>query len=97
MPNISIGATVQINLKIDSELKKEAQDLYADLGLSLSTAITMFLKKSVMEDGIPFKVQRKEAANKDTLEAIQQIKNGEYKEFDTMEAFKNYLNNKKEH
>ena len=68
-------ATTQINLKIDSELKKKAQDLYADFGLSLSTAITMFLKKSVIENGIPFKVQRKEVINEDTLEAIQQIKN----------------------
>lgn len=70
-------ATSQINTKIDSKLKKEAQDLYSDLGLSLSTAVTMFLKKSVMEDGIPFKVQRKEA-NKETLEALAEIKNGKY-------------------
>lgn len=70
-------ATSQINIKIDSKLKKEAQDLYSDLGLSLSTAVTMFLKKSVMEDGIPFKVQRKEA-NKETLEALAEIKNGKY-------------------
>ena len=86
-------ATTQINLKIDSELKKKAQDLYADFGLSLSTAITMFLKKSVIENGIPFKVQRKEVINEDTLEAIQQIKNGECNEFKTIDEFKDYLNN----
>lgn len=88
-----IMATTQINLKIDSELKKKAQDLYADFGLSLSTAITMFLKKSVIENGIPFKVQRKEVINEDTLEAIQQIKNGECNEFKTIDEFKDYLNN----
>lgn len=85
-------ATTQINLKIDSKLKEEAQDLYADLGLSLSTAITMFLKKSVMEDGIPFKVQRKEVINKDTLEALEEIKNGNYTVVNSEKELWNKLN-----
>ena len=37
-------ATVNTSIKIDEETKKEAQKLFKDLGLSLSTAINIFLK-----------------------------------------------------
>lgn len=47
---------VSTNIKIDSELKKEAQRLFDDLGLNLSTAINMFLKQAVREQAIPFRV-----------------------------------------
>lgn len=47
-------ATVNISIKIDEETKKEAQKLFKDLGLSLSTAINIFLKQAIREKGIPF-------------------------------------------
>lgn len=47
---------VSTNIKIDSELKKEAQRLFDDMGLNLSTAINMFLKQAVREQAIPFRV-----------------------------------------
>jgi addiction module antitoxin, relB/dinJ family len=47
-------ATVNISIKIDEKTKKEAQELFKDLGLSLSTAINIFLKQAIREKGIPF-------------------------------------------
>ena len=47
-------ATVNTSIKIDEKTKKEAQKLFKDLGLSLSTAINIFLKQAVREKGIPF-------------------------------------------
>ena len=47
-------ATVNTSIKIDEETKKEAQKLFKDLGLSLSTAINIFLKQAIREKGIPF-------------------------------------------
>lgn len=47
-------ATVNTSIKIDEEIKKEAQKLFKDLGLSLSTAINIFLKQAIREKGIPF-------------------------------------------
>ena len=47
-------ATVNTSIKIDEETKKEAQELFKDLGLSLSTAINIFLKQAIREKGIPF-------------------------------------------
>lgn len=40
-------ATTNINVKVDEELKKDADKLFCDLGLNMSTAITMFLKSAV--------------------------------------------------
>ena len=47
-------ATVNTSIKIDEKTKKEAQELFKDLGLSLSTAINIFLKQAIREKGIPF-------------------------------------------
>lgn len=51
-------ATTNINVRIDTELKQSAEELFADLGLNMSAAITMFLKSAVNHDGIPFEVKR---------------------------------------
>ena len=37
-------ATANINVRVDENLKKEAEGLFNDLGLNMSSAITMFLK-----------------------------------------------------
>lgn len=51
-------STTNINVRVDSELKQSAEALFTDLGLNMSTAITMFLKTAVSHDGIPFEVKR---------------------------------------
>lgn len=62
-------ATTNVNVKVDEELKKDADKLFPDLGLNMSTAITMFLKSAVNNDGIPFEIKRKEP-NAQTISAI---------------------------
>ncbi len=51
-------ATTNINVRVDSELKKSAEELFDDLGINMSTAITMFLKTAVSHEGIPFDIKR---------------------------------------
>lgn len=51
-------STTNINVRVDSNLKQSAEELFSDLGLNMSTAITMFLKSAVSHDGIPFDVKR---------------------------------------
>jgi len=46
----------QINLRIDDNVKKEAEQACADIGLSMSTAINIYLKKLGREKRIPFEV-----------------------------------------
>lgn len=50
--------TTNINVRVDTELKRSAEELFADLGLNMSSAITMFLRSAVNHDGIPFEVKR---------------------------------------
>lgn len=49
---------VSTNITLDPELKRSAQELYAELGLDLSTAVTIFLKQSLRVGGIPFPTVR---------------------------------------
>lgn len=47
-------ATSIVQFRIDDDLKNEATILYDRLGIDLSTAMRMFLKRSVAVNGIPF-------------------------------------------
>ncbi|MBE6989194.1 MAG: type II toxin-antitoxin system RelB/DinJ family antitoxin [Ruminococcaceae bacterium] len=49
---------VSTNISLDEDLKKEAQALFAEFGLDLTTAITIFLKQSVREGRIPFAIRK---------------------------------------
>ena len=49
---------VSTNISIDAETKAKAQEMLADLGLDLSTAVNIFLKQMLFEGGIPFSITR---------------------------------------
>ncbi len=49
---------VSTNISLDADLKKAGQELYADLGMDLSTAVTIFIKQSLRVQGLPFAVTR---------------------------------------
>ncbi len=51
-------ATTNINVRVDSALKLEAEALFNDLGLNMSSAINMFLRSAINHNGIPFEVKR---------------------------------------
>ena len=58
-----------LQVRIDDELKNQATAIYSELGIDLSTAVRMFLKKSVLVGGIPFDTK----INDSTLKAILAI------------------------
>lgn len=64
--------TTNYTLRIDSDIKNECEEMYSNLGMSLSTAINVFLRKSLRVGGLPFDV-REEAPNKDTLLAMKEL------------------------
>ena len=49
-------AVISTNIKIDSDLKQQAQALFSDLGMNLTTAVNIFLKQAVRERSIPFHI-----------------------------------------
>ena len=57
--------------RMNKELKNQAEELYSELGLTLSAAITLFLKQSVREQAIPFEVKL-QSPNKKTIKAIKE-------------------------
>lgn len=64
-------AKVSTSISIDADIKAQAQELFADFGLDLSTAINIFLRQSVRENCIPFSIQR-EVPNADTVAAMKE-------------------------
>lgn len=59
----------QINIRMDDNLKKQADELFNELGLNMSTAITMFIKQAVMQRRIPFEIAL-DRPDKETLSAM---------------------------
>ena len=49
-------STVPTQVRIDKDLKKQASELFSQLGLDMSSAMNMFLRQCVMRGGIPFEV-----------------------------------------
>ena len=65
-------ATTNVTIRMDEELKKQAEELFADLGLNMTTAFTTFVKQAVREQRIPFIISR-EVPNQETIKAIEEI------------------------
>ncbi|MCI8776354.1 MAG: type II toxin-antitoxin system RelB/DinJ family antitoxin [Oscillospiraceae bacterium] len=66
-------ANTNITIRMDEELKKQAEELFSDLGLNMTTAIIAFTKQAVREQRIPFELTRR-IPNEETLQAIDEVK-----------------------
>jgi len=85
--------TANINVRVDSGLKSQAEMIFNELGLNLSSAITVFLRNAVRFGGIPFDL-RLETPNAVTLQAMQDVsqRKGLHGPFDSLEALMEDLN-----
>ncbi len=64
-------AKVATNISIDQDLKKESMELFADLGMDLSTAVSVFLRQCVRVQGFPFVISR-ETPNSESIAAMNE-------------------------
>lgn len=62
--------TTNLTIRLDSDLKKDCEALYAELGMSLSTAINVFLRQSLRKGGLPFDARLHDQPNRTTIEAM---------------------------
>ncbi len=56
MGDIRMANVVNVNFRMDSDLKKNMESLCGELGMSMTTAFTIFAKKMTREKRIPFEV-----------------------------------------
>lgn len=69
-------ANINITIRIDKELKKEADNLFHELGMSFTTAVTIFAQQAVREQRIPFDIRlRQERAVAATNMEVEKISN----------------------
>lgn len=85
--------SVNVTFRIDENLKTQADSLFADLGMSLSTALNIFLRQSVREQQIPFTISRN-VPNAITRAAMEAAENDEdmYGPFDSVASLMEALN-----
>ena len=65
-------STSLINVRLNAGLKKEAEELFSELGLNMSAAIGIFLRQAVRDQAIPFRVCKYPQPNATTLEAMRE-------------------------
>ena len=84
---------VNVTLRVDEDLKKQADALFSELGLNLTTAFNIFLRQSVREQQIPFQVT-KNVPNAVTLAAMDTSERGEdlYGPYDSVSDLMEALN-----
>lgn len=66
-------ASTPTQVRIDSEIKKQASAVFANLGLDMSTAVNMFLHQCVLHQGLPFAVEIPQYSEK-TIEAMAEAR-----------------------
>ncbi len=64
-----------ISIRIDEDLKKQFESLCSELGLTMSTALSIFVKTVVREQGIPFSITLNKL-NENTIKAIEDVEKG---------------------
>ena len=63
-------AAANLNIRTDKEVKAAAEAIFEELGMNMTTAVNIFLRQTIRENGIPFEV--KLTPNKKTAEAIEE-------------------------
>ena len=63
-------ATTNLNVRTDKAIKAQAEEIFNELGLTMTTAINLFLRTAIREHGIPFDLKL-EVPNEVTAAAIE--------------------------
>ncbi len=69
-------SSTNMNIRMDSEVKREAEKLFEQFGLNMTSAINLFLRQAIREQSIPFEISLK-VYNTETKKAIDDVRTGE--------------------
>ena len=64
-------AKTNLNIRTDKDIKDKAESIFNELGLSMTTAINLFLRTTIREHGIPFELKL-DVPNETTAAAIDE-------------------------
>ena len=64
-------ATTSMNIRMDGAIKEQAKELFSELGMDMTTAINLFLRQAILQQGIPFEL-RLPVPNAMTIAAIKE-------------------------
>ena len=64
-------ANTSMNIRMDSDIKKQAQELFSEFGLDMTTAVNMFLRQAIRQRAIPFEL-RLDVPNAETMAAFNE-------------------------
>ena len=67
----NIGEAINMSFRVDKKLKKQADELFKNLGMNTSVALNMFLTQSVREQSIPF-IPSMDVPNARLISAIEE-------------------------
>ena len=92
------AATTNVSIRVDKDIKSQADALFAEFGLNFTTAVNIFLRQTLAvniflrqtlrEGKIPFTISLNKEPNKTTLEALKEIEEMEK----NPSAYKSYKN-----
>jgi DNA-damage-inducible protein J len=85
-----------MNIRMDSDVKKQAERLFAEIGINMTTAINIFLRQSIRQQGIPFEL-RLGVPNAETVSALEEaekiLKNRDTTKYASVESLFDELDN----
>lgn len=86
-------ANTSMNIRMDIEVKKQAEALFNEIGMNMTTAINIFLKQAIRENGIPFEL-KVNVPNEITKKALIDAENGAdvYGPYNSVEELMEALN-----
>ena len=65
--------TTNLNIRIDKDIKDQAEGIFNELGINMTTAVNIFLRTAIREHGIPFELKL-DVPNETTVAAIEEGK-----------------------
>ena len=81
-----MAKTEMIRVRVEPKIKSQAEEIFSELGLSPTEAITLFYTQVTLHRGLPFAVR---VPNTETIEALRQARVGEgLTEYDDLDALK---------
>ena len=64
-------ATTNLNIRTEKAIKDQAESIFNELGINMTTAVNMFLRTAIREHGIPFELKL-DVPNDSTVAAIEE-------------------------